>query len=230
MKRRHHLFLICICDAFSCGHGCLPALFWSNVQVSQCVCVSGVCVYLLLVFPLQVQSGLNVSSRLLKGLSLGDLSRIVGADSDHVSAQKNHHVGTDLKTHTHTPRHKGSKYTRVLSQEYSKLWLTWVRSLSKIDNILCKRSDSKVENSLKVWGAIRFNLVGGDGCSVRGHFHHFVFCEAEKKKHQDGSFKLPVHKVSVTPDCIRWMLMFSSSYVLLQFICNQNTFAYIMWF
>lgn len=59
-------------------------------------CVSA-CVYLLLVFPLQVQSGLDISSRLLEGLSLGDLSRVVGTDPDHVSAQEDQHVGTDLK-------------------------------------------------------------------------------------------------------------------------------------
>lgn len=55
-------------------------------------------VYLLLVLPLQVQSGLDVAPRLLEGLSLGDLSRVVGADPDHVSAQEDHHVGTDLST------------------------------------------------------------------------------------------------------------------------------------
>lgn len=54
--------------------------------------------YLLLVLPLQVQSGQDVASRLLEGLSLGDLSRVVGADPDHVSAQEDQHVGTDLST------------------------------------------------------------------------------------------------------------------------------------
>lgn len=44
--------------------------------------------YLLLVLPLQVQSGLDIASCLLEGLSLGDLSGVVGADSDHVSAQE----------------------------------------------------------------------------------------------------------------------------------------------
>ena len=58
-------------------------------------------VYLLLVFPLQMQSGLDISSRLLEGLSLRDLSRVVGTDPDHVSAQEDQNVGTDLKTHKH---------------------------------------------------------------------------------------------------------------------------------
>ena len=57
--------------------------------------------HLLLVFPLQVQSGLDVSSCLLKSLPLGDLSRVVGTDPDHVSAQEDQHVRTDLKTHRH---------------------------------------------------------------------------------------------------------------------------------
>lgn len=72
-----------------------------HVCVCTCVCVCA-CVYLLLVLPLQVQSGLDVSSRLLEGLSLGDLSRVVGTDPNHVSAQEDQHVGTDLKTHKHT--------------------------------------------------------------------------------------------------------------------------------
>lgn len=54
--------------------------------------------YLLLVLPLQVQSGQDVAPRLLEGLPLGDLSRVVGADPDHVSAQEDQHVGTDLST------------------------------------------------------------------------------------------------------------------------------------
>lgn len=44
--------------------------------------------YLLLVLPLQVQSGLDIASCLLEGLSLGDLSGVVGADPDHVRAQE----------------------------------------------------------------------------------------------------------------------------------------------
>lgn len=54
--------------------------------------------YLLLVLPLQVQPGLDVAPGLLEGLSLGDLSRVVGADPDHVGAQEDQHVGTDLST------------------------------------------------------------------------------------------------------------------------------------
>lgn len=61
-------------------------------------------IYLLLVFPLQVQSGLDVTSGLLEGLSLGDLSRVVSTDPNHVSAQEDQHVGTDLKTQ-HTQKH-----------------------------------------------------------------------------------------------------------------------------
>lgn len=62
-------------------------------------------VYLLLVLPLQVNPGLDVTSRLLEGLSLGDLGRVVGADPDYISAQEDQHVGADLsarwsKAHT----------------------------------------------------------------------------------------------------------------------------------
>lgn len=53
-------------------------------------------VYLLLVLPLQVNPGLDVTSRLLEGLSLGDLGRVVGADPDYISAQEDQHVGADL--------------------------------------------------------------------------------------------------------------------------------------
>lgn len=44
--------------------------------------------HLLLVLPLQVDPGLDVTSGLLEGLSLGDLSRVVGANPDYVSAQE----------------------------------------------------------------------------------------------------------------------------------------------
>lgn len=53
-------------------------------------------VYLLLVLPLQVNPGLDVTPRLLEGLSLGDLGRVVGADPNHISTQEDQHVGTDL--------------------------------------------------------------------------------------------------------------------------------------
>lgn len=49
-----------------------------------------------------MQSGLDVSSCFLEGLSLGDLRRVVGADPYHVSAEEDHHVGTDLKTNSQT--------------------------------------------------------------------------------------------------------------------------------
>lgn len=52
--------------------------------------------HLLLVLPLQVQPGLDVTPGLLEGLSLRDLGRVVGADPDHVGAQENQHVGTNL--------------------------------------------------------------------------------------------------------------------------------------
>lgn len=92
-------------------------------------------VYLLLVFPLQVQSGLDVSSCLLEGLSLRHLSRVVGADPDHVGAHEDHHIGTDLITHTeHDRGHE--MHAHVTSQENSELCSTWVRSISKVDNSL----------------------------------------------------------------------------------------------
>lgn len=53
-------------------------------------------VYLLLVLPLQVNPGLDVTPRLLEGLSLGDLGRVVSADADDISAQEDQHVGADL--------------------------------------------------------------------------------------------------------------------------------------
>lgn len=53
-------------------------------------------VYLLLVLPLQMQPGLDVSSGLLEGLSLGNLSRVVGADSNDVSAEEDQDVSTHL--------------------------------------------------------------------------------------------------------------------------------------
>lgn len=71
-----------------------------HVYVFLCMCVWA-CVYLLLVFPLQVQSGLDVSSCLLEGLSLGDLSGVVSTDPNHVSAKEDQHIGTDLKIHKH---------------------------------------------------------------------------------------------------------------------------------
>lgn len=52
---------------------------------------------LLLVLSLQVQSGLDVASRLLKGLSLRDLCWVVGADPNDVGAQEDQHVCTQLR-------------------------------------------------------------------------------------------------------------------------------------
>lgn len=52
--------------------------------------------YLLLILPLQMKPGLDVPSGLLKGLSLGNLSRVVGADADDVGAQEDQDVGTHL--------------------------------------------------------------------------------------------------------------------------------------
>lgn len=80
--------------------------------LNMCVCVCAY-MYLLLVFPLQVQSSLDVSSCLLKGLSLGNLSRVVGADPNHVSAQEDQHVGTDLKTHMHTDNREIKKGGKI---------------------------------------------------------------------------------------------------------------------
>lgn len=53
--------------------------------------------YLLLVLPLQVKSGLDVASGLLKGLSLGNLSGVVGTDADDVGAQEDEDVSTHLE-------------------------------------------------------------------------------------------------------------------------------------
>lgn len=91
---------VCACLVFL-QNGCLPRLFIEDVCVRVCAYM-----YLLLVFPLQVQSSLDISSCLLKGLPLGDLSRVVGADPDHVSAQEDQHVGTDLKAHVQTDNHE----------------------------------------------------------------------------------------------------------------------------
>lgn len=52
---------------------------------------------LLLVFSLQVQSGLDVAPRLLKGLSLRDLGRVVSAYPDDVGAQEDQHVCAQLR-------------------------------------------------------------------------------------------------------------------------------------
>lgn len=69
-------------------------------------------VYLLLVFPLQVQSGLDITSGLLESLSLGDLSRVVGTDPDHVGAQEDQDVGADLGAHIHAKsKRRGGKKT-----------------------------------------------------------------------------------------------------------------------
>lgn len=57
---------------------------------------------LLLVFSLQVQSGLDVAPRLLKGLSLRDLCRVVGADPDDVGAQEDQHVRAQLREEKNT--------------------------------------------------------------------------------------------------------------------------------
>ena len=95
---------VCVCVCVLISSVC--------VCFSACVCA---CVYLLLVLPLQVQSGLDISPRLLEGLSLGDLSRIVGTDPDHVCAQEDQHIGTDLKTHREKqkPKHESpTKHTQ----------------------------------------------------------------------------------------------------------------------
>lgn len=59
-----------------------------------CLCVYA---YLLLILPLQVQPGLDVSSGLLEGLPLGHLGGVVGADADDVSAQEDQDVGAHLE-------------------------------------------------------------------------------------------------------------------------------------
>lgn len=92
-------FFLCI---FPTVRGAAASLAYLHGSMRACVSAY-VCayVYLLLVLPLQVQSGLDITSCLLEGLSLGDLSRVVGTDPDHVSAQEDQHVGTDLSIHIH---------------------------------------------------------------------------------------------------------------------------------
>lgn len=85
-----------ICHCFHCLHRALPgaaclASLCATARVSKAAFV-----YLLLVLPLQMNPGLDVASRLLEGLSLGDLGRVVGADPDYISAQEDQHVGADL--------------------------------------------------------------------------------------------------------------------------------------
>lgn len=54
-------------------------------------------VYLLLILPLQMKPGLNVSSGLLEGLSLGNLGRVVGTDANDVGAQEDQDISTHLE-------------------------------------------------------------------------------------------------------------------------------------
>lgn len=53
--------------------------------------------YLLLILPLQMKPGLDVASGLLKGLSLGNFSRVVGTDADDVGAQEDENVSAHLE-------------------------------------------------------------------------------------------------------------------------------------
>lgn len=73
----------CLATCLTCLHG--------SMWVSKYAFV-----YLLLVLPLQVNPGLDVTPRLLEGLSLGDLGRVVGADPDYISTQEDQHVGAGL--------------------------------------------------------------------------------------------------------------------------------------
>lgn len=85
-----------ICHRFHFLHRALPgATCVASLLATACVSKSAF-VYLLLVLPLQVNPGLDVTSRLLEGLPLGDLGRVVGADPDYISAQEDQHVGADL--------------------------------------------------------------------------------------------------------------------------------------
>lgn len=85
-----------ICHRFHYLYSALPgATYMLYLRATMCVSKSAF-VYLLLVLPLQVNPGLDVTSRLLEGLSLGDLGRVVGADPDYISAQEDQHVGADL--------------------------------------------------------------------------------------------------------------------------------------
>lgn len=91
-----------MCHCFHSPHRALPgATCDASLRATACVSKPAF-VYLLLVLPLQVNPGLDVTSRLLEGLSLGDLGRVVGADPDYISAQEDQHVGAGLREERET--------------------------------------------------------------------------------------------------------------------------------
>lgn len=53
--------------------------------------------HLLLVLPLRVEPCLDALPGLLEGLSLGDLSRVVGTDTHDVGAGENEDIGDELQ-------------------------------------------------------------------------------------------------------------------------------------
>lgn len=133
-------------------------------------------VYLLLVLPLQVNPGLDVTSRLLEGLSLGDLGGVVGADPDYISAQEDQHVGAGLSTclcKEHT-RQRGGKNNMSVppnvqkSQHKAAGNSVWLQSVSNYSII----EDRKTSEGLKIW---LWGLRWPCGCSTRGQ--------------QEGTFK-----------------------------------------
>ena len=84
----------------------LPASSLPTVCVGVCVCTCGgggggqggaVLTHLLLVLPLRVEPRLDALSGLLEGLSLGNLSRVVGADTHDVGAGENEDIGDKLQ-------------------------------------------------------------------------------------------------------------------------------------
>lgn len=64
-------------------------LFYQSVRQHQLS-------HLLLVFPLRVKASLNALPGLLKSLSLGALSWVMGADANDVGAGEDQNVGHDL--------------------------------------------------------------------------------------------------------------------------------------
>lgn len=65
--------------------------------------------HLLLVLPLRVEPRLDALSGLLESLSLGDLSRIVGADTHDVGAGENENIGDKLQ------RERGAHRAQILT-------------------------------------------------------------------------------------------------------------------
>ena len=65
-----------------------------------------------MILPLQVESGLDVSSGLLEGLSLGNLGRVVGTDSNDVRAQEDQDISTHLERRQQGERERDHHFRR----------------------------------------------------------------------------------------------------------------------